>query len=146
MEEEQEVVVVDINVDGRQLEYLLVDVLDVKEKRYAVLFTEDGLAMPEDRTLFARIEESDAGDSFSLVSDPVELDLVIATAALNAVEDLLVMVRNDLRGVLGDLNSVEVEPLGVDNRNILGIIKGKVETILTALNEEGQDDEQESDE
>jgi len=80
-----EVVVVEMDVDGRPVEYVVTDVILVREQRYVTLYSEDEFLDLEDRTVFAKIVESEEGEEqFELLQDTIELDMVVANATVSA--------------------------------------------------------------
>lgn len=137
--ETEEVIVINVNIDGRDTEFLLTDLLNIDEQRYGVLYSDDDMLAPEDRTLFAKVVEEDLDDRFELVTDPVEVDMVAAHAALNAIDDLLLEVRSGLREISSLVSSIDQTDLPIDTQKILGIIGVKSVGLLEALNEEAED-------
>lgn len=142
-----EVVVVDINIDGRSVEYVLTDVISVRDQRYGTLYSEDDFLDPEDRTVFTRIVETEEGeDQFELLQDNMELDMVVANATISALEDLLGGVRSELAQVRSLLVQTDFAEASEDNRKVLGVILSKCANLLELLEQEGVEEEAESDE
>jgi len=49
-QEQEEVIVLELQVDGRVLEFFLTDIQEILGKRYATLFCDDDFVLDEDRT------------------------------------------------------------------------------------------------
>lgn len=142
MSEDTEVIAVDVDLDGRTIEFILTDIIEALDKQYAVLQTEDNILEEEDRTLFASIQEIDGEDSFTILSDPLEIEMVAANATLNIVEDLMVRVRSEVRSILSLVPNTDKE---IDNPSNYGIIRDRLASLLDALNQEPDSIEEEND-
>jgi len=143
IEDQDQVVVVSINIDGREIDFILSDVLDIDEKKYAVLYSDDEFLLPEDRTLFATITEEQGEDKFTLVTDPIEANMVAGYVAVDAIDEMLVSVRSELREIIFLLGSLDPVELPLDKQKVLSIIQDKVTELLKDLNEEAAGPERE---
>jgi len=145
-QEQEEVIVLELQVDGRVLEFFLTDIQEILGKRYATLFCDDDFVLDEDRTIFAKIDSSTGEDKFEVLSDPIELEMVIANSTLNVVDDFLFGVREEVRQINEKMLSLE-DPaeLPLDKQKILGIIYNKVQNLLAMLDDgpEGVEDQDE---
>jgi hypothetical protein len=147
--ESLEVVAVEMDVDGRPVEYILTDIILVRDQRYATLFSEDEFIDPQDRTVFAKIVETETGDEqFELLQDDIELDMVVANATVSALEDMLSGMRFELFQMKSLLGQTDFTNLPDSQQQVLGVVYTKCTNLLEMLDEEdlntqeSEDDEQ----
>lgn len=140
MEETEEVVVLEVDLDGRTVDFLLTDIFEIADRRYATLVSDDEFLTPEDRTIFARVTEVDSEDRFEVIEDPIEMEMVSANATLDVVEDILFGIKSSLSDVLSLLQSVDPLALPEESKQSLGIAYSRVQSILESLREEVVDE------
>jgi hypothetical protein len=138
-----------MDVDGRPVEYILTDIILVRDQRYATLFSEDEFIDPQDRTVFAKIVETETGDEqFELLQDDIELDMVVANATVSALEDMLSGMRFELFQMKSLLGQTDFTNLPDSQQQVLGVVYTKCTNLLEMLDEEdlntqeSEDDEQ----
>jgi len=141
-----EVVVVEMDVDGRPVEYVVTDVILVREQRYVTLYSEDEFLDLEDRTVFAKIVESEEGEEqFELLQDTIELDMVVANATVSALEDMLTGIRFELVQMKNLLTQTDFGELDDLKQKTLGVVFTKCSNLLELLDEEVRDMEEDAD-
>lgn len=135
MEEEsqEEVIALEIDLDGRKIEFLLTDIQEILGSRYAALFSDDPFLLDEDRTIFAKIETIDGEDTFQVLTDPIELEMVISNTTLDVVEDMLLGVRSEIRQISQQVMSIDPALVPDTVRASLGIIYSKAQGLLEML-------------
>jgi len=137
MEEEsqEEVVALEIELDGRKIEFLLTDIQEILGSRYAALFSDDPHLLDEDRTIFAKIETVDGEDVFQVLTDPIELEMVIANTTLDVVEDMLLGVRAEIRQISQLVLGIDPSVVPDIVQASLGMIYSKALGLLEMLEE-----------
>jgi len=146
MDDQEEVVVIELEVDGTKLEYILTDVLEIGERRYATLYCDaDGLE-DEDRTLFAKINDVEGEDRFDVLSQSDELEMVLANTTVNVLDDLLLMTRARIFAAWGTLRSIDGNAIVETERSKLALLHDQLSDVLSLLNADTQEEDSEDSE
>jgi hypothetical protein len=140
VDETEEVVVLEVDLDGRTLDFLLTDIFEVADRRYATLVSDDEFLTPEERTIFARVTEVEGEDRFEVIEDPIEMEMVSANATLDVVEDILFGIKSSLSDVISLLQSIDPAGMSDDSKKSLGIVYSRVQSVLESLREEVADE------
>lgn len=140
LEETEEVVVLEVDLDGRTLDFLLTDIFEIADRRYATLVSDDEFLTPEERTIFARITEVGGEDRFEVIEDPIEMEMVSASATLDVVEDILFGIKSSLSDVVNLLRNIDPAGMTEEGKNSLGIAYSRVQSVLESLREEVADE------